>query len=319
MRSYYSRNTAITTIKIFSKDDDQSDKIAYIEFESVQMARSIRSYFVTRTAKNSHGKPIVVTWGFDRSLCPTSHWVCVILRNIPPDCQVETLYRNCTKNGEKVKHITKPQLIRSQFCCLVIMQNIEDAEKLCKRLNNFQLTQIKKLRAHIHPMSNLRREEMGMSHHKIFSEMNKYLGVKKEENNESVEKLEIMLNKLKKEEKAGDGIKPNKTKKTQKDLLKRKDEFENEKLRQRAKVAELLQSSPKNNDDITIVKRTNELQETLAKLIEIEKNGNPVKEGKFTLEYIFLEISKTALVDKKAEKPIASSSVPAVTITNKII
>ncbi len=114
-------------------------------------------------------------WAIDRSQLPGSNWTAVVLRNVPPDSRVNVLYHNCTARGEKVKYITKPQLIKGQHCCFAVMENIEEAEKLCARVNGYQFSSTKKLKAHIHPASGLHRPDPAHSHHKIFARLQTYL------------------------------------------------------------------------------------------------------------------------------------------------
>lgn len=55
------------------------------------------------------------------------------------------------------------------------MENIEDAEKLCQRLNKYEFTSTKHLKANLHPNSSMKRTDKERSHHKIFSEMSTYI------------------------------------------------------------------------------------------------------------------------------------------------
>lgn len=49
------------------------------------------------------------------------------------------------------------------------LKDIETAEKFCKRWHNFAFTESKRLKAHIHPISNPKRENIENSHHIILS------------------------------------------------------------------------------------------------------------------------------------------------------
>ena len=55
------------------------------------------------------------------------------------------------------------------------MENIEEAEKLCLRLNGHHINKEKKLKAHIHPLSNMKRFDKEHSHHEVFSNEHTYL------------------------------------------------------------------------------------------------------------------------------------------------
>lgn len=101
----------INTIKLFDK---AAERAAFIQFDNTESARAIYNYFnsPTRTAKNLEGKKIEVQWCADQSISGPNNWVAVVLRNLPPDSHIETLYRNCSKGGEKIKYITKPQCLK---------------------------------------------------------------------------------------------------------------------------------------------------------------------------------------------------------------
>ena len=57
------------------------------------------------------------------------------------------------------------------------MENIEEAEKLCVRLNGYAFGKEKKLKAHIHPKSTLKRADKEKSMHKVFSNIQTYLRI----------------------------------------------------------------------------------------------------------------------------------------------
>jgi hypothetical protein len=51
------------------------------------------------------------------------------------------------------------------------LESIEDAEKICKRLNGYEFNPSKHLKAHVHPNSYMRRNDKEHSHHNVFAEM----------------------------------------------------------------------------------------------------------------------------------------------------
>ena len=93
-----------------------------------------------------------------------------MLRNVPPGCSCETLVKNCSEKGEQVLYAIPPKIIRGMHCALVRMAGIEDAERVCRRLNQFKVAESKHLKVHLHPRCNLRRVNKEKSHHIIFSD-----------------------------------------------------------------------------------------------------------------------------------------------------
>jgi len=162
--------TKISSIKIFEKN---SIRTAYIEFENLSSAQEIYSFLSKKVPLNHQGLKIDIKWAYDKSKSGEA-WVAVILRGIPPDSKVQSVFANCTFKGEKVRYVTVPKQIKGQWCCYAIMENIEEAEKLCFRMNGHSFSNNKKLRAHIHPDSNLIRPDKKKSHHNIFSNLEIY-------------------------------------------------------------------------------------------------------------------------------------------------
>lgn len=150
-------------------------RIGYVEFENIENARDIFSFFNSgsRIPVNENNAPIEVTWGYNRLY--SEKWVTIVLRNLPSPNK-DSVHTNCTKRGEKVKYITPPTLIKGRWCCLVVVEDIETAEKICLRVNNNVVDKGgRKIRAHIHPSSNMNRDYEKKSHNSLFAYMKEYL------------------------------------------------------------------------------------------------------------------------------------------------
>lgn len=58
-------------------------------------------------------KLIQACYVWDKKLLASEKWVGVVLRNLPPDCNTETLTKNLTKDANyKILSVEKPQLIK---------------------------------------------------------------------------------------------------------------------------------------------------------------------------------------------------------------
>ena len=145
-------------------------RVGFVEFEKVEDARDIFTFFNSgsRISKNKSNGIIRVVWGYNRLYADS--WAAVILRCIPPsDANIKNIYMKCTSRGEKVKHVVNPMLLKNQWCCIVVMETIEDAEKLCIRINNSVCDRAgHKVKAHIHPKSDMHRPNKGNSFNTLF-------------------------------------------------------------------------------------------------------------------------------------------------------
>eukprot|EP00826_Nyctotherus_ovalis_P058833 TRINITY_DN8127_c0_g1_i2.p2 TRINITY_DN8127_c0_g1~~TRINITY_DN8127_c0_g1_i2.p2 ORF type:complete len:225 (-),score=50.99 TRINITY_DN8127_c0_g1_i2:125-799(-) len=148
--------------------------MGYVEFEDVRHARDVFNFFNSgsRISVNKDGKAMKILWCYNR--LHSESWVAVVLRNIPPsDANLEAIRKNCTKHSEKVKLITPPTSVKGRWCCLVVVEDIEDAEKICLRINNYAFDK-GKIRAHVHPSSDTRRSGE-RSHNVLFAHMQEYV------------------------------------------------------------------------------------------------------------------------------------------------
>jgi hypothetical protein len=173
-------------------------RIGYVEFEDVRNARDVYDFFNSgsRIPINEHNQTITVSWCYNRLY--TEPWITIVLRNIPTN-DTKAIHKTCTRKGERVRYITQPILIKEQWCCMVIVEDIEDAERICLRVNNTTVDKKGKVRAHIHPSSTMNRKNKEKSHNTLFAHMKEYLpetyktlALKK-----SIRKVELPENKYK--------------------------------------------------------------------------------------------------------------------------
>ena len=112
-------------------------------------------------------RTVNVKWIRNETLSDQSEWSGVILRNLPSNFTLEAIsnFLN-TKTDRPVLRIEPPRTVKGKYCTVAVTRNIEDAEKICKRLNNSKVG-TETVKVHMHPLSKGRRRED--SHHKLFN------------------------------------------------------------------------------------------------------------------------------------------------------
>ena len=70
-----------------------------------------------------------------------------------------------------IQELIDPVRIKNQYCTVLTVPDIEDAERICKQWNNVVVhDRIQKLKAHVHPYSYRRRPTDKLSLHPIFED-----------------------------------------------------------------------------------------------------------------------------------------------------
>ena len=142
----------IEEIRILRKNNKNT---GFVLFNNLSDCEAIFTFFngnqrkKPNPTKNSRGELIEVNWAYDKLDLKNSGWYGVILRNVPPKCTSENIQNQCAARGEKVLYAIKPLQIRSQFCSIVVLENLEDAEKLCMSLNQKEIAKNKFLKVNI--------------------------------------------------------------------------------------------------------------------------------------------------------------------------
>lgn len=96
----------------------------------------------------------------DSTKLESTRWVAVILRNLPRNCKTELICLKWSSNGEKVLYAEQPIYIESWYWWLVRVGSIQDAYKICNRLNGKELAEGMYLKADVHPNSNFRKQDV---------------------------------------------------------------------------------------------------------------------------------------------------------------
>ena len=112
-------------------------------------------------------RTVNVKWIRNETLSDQSEWSAVVLRNLPANFTLEAIASFLNTKAERpVLRLEPPRNVKGKYCTLAVTRNIEDAEKLCKRLNNVKVA-TETVKVHVHPMSKGRRRED--SHHRLFN------------------------------------------------------------------------------------------------------------------------------------------------------
>jgi len=142
---------------------------------SVDILHKSTSEFLKCTFRDSKmirllGKDAQVNWIKEYKL---SHdvWFTVIFRNIPHFMKRDTLEDLCKQEKENVLYIGAKTNIKGIDCCLARFASLEQAETVCRRLNNLPLKFEGNryfLKAHINPFTRLKHKDFTRS---IFREL----------------------------------------------------------------------------------------------------------------------------------------------------
>ena len=86
---------------------------AFVQFEDLESAKIVYAHIKSFAQKAGEISILIgVEWAVDLLEMEDTKWVAVVLRNLPPNCTMDVLYKNCTKTGEKVKYVLPKKSIR---------------------------------------------------------------------------------------------------------------------------------------------------------------------------------------------------------------
>lgn len=175
-----------------------SKGLALIRFLTLQELRAVYSAlkFNNSSLLNERKDVIKVGISYDKRQTGELFWVGCTLRNIPKirvdqlrqalshekmqEAQIKTdiefpPYLKHMKPTEiekvpyRLKNILKPVCIKDQWCSIVQVQDIEEAERFCKIWDSFYANQ-NQIKVDIHPFSYRKRPRNKMSKHPIFKD-----------------------------------------------------------------------------------------------------------------------------------------------------
>jgi hypothetical protein len=77
-----------------------------------------------------------VFYCYDKTDCKNSEWYGVVLRNIDEYCTLENLNDFLSMITPEILDITKFQRVLDSVCCIVVTEDLDDAEKIVLHLND---------------------------------------------------------------------------------------------------------------------------------------------------------------------------------------
>ena len=132
-------------------------RCAWIRMDSLLQCQTIANFFYhpikkAYPTKNSKGENLDIFMCFDLLEITKSKWYGVVIRNLPPNSNDESIRQYCesfVRNG--VKYCINPVVLRSVYCCIIVMNSLEDAENLCMKLNGYEPSKGRRIKVHFHP------------------------------------------------------------------------------------------------------------------------------------------------------------------------
>lgn len=86
--------------------------------------------------QNANKENVEFSYCYDLSDLKNSGWYAVILRNLDITCSREIIEKFCLSFNKGVLYALAPVEINLSLCSIVVMQTLDDAEKLCILLNS---------------------------------------------------------------------------------------------------------------------------------------------------------------------------------------
>lgn len=148
---------------------------AHVIFNDKSHCDIVYSYFndlhkkIECPTKNSKGEVIEINYGYDIRDLPDSKWVAVVMRNLPGYATKEIVQNLCESAvNNATNYVASVGVIRDTCCAVVVVNDIEIAEKLCIVLHKKQIEGGYVLKVNVHPQSDKRTRNYEKSHFSKF-------------------------------------------------------------------------------------------------------------------------------------------------------
>jgi hypothetical protein len=131
---------AIDEIRIFNID---SIYYGVVFFSKKSDCENVYSFFnhpqklANCPTKNSNDELITFSYCYDLTDLKDSKWYAVVLRNLDTYCEVEKIITFCQSfiGESSVFYALEPQSLYDSTCSIVIVDDLDSAEKLCSAIN----------------------------------------------------------------------------------------------------------------------------------------------------------------------------------------
>lgn len=123
----------------------KNNLFAFILFLNYEHCKKTFSFFnhplkkLNNPTKNSKGEKMGVYYAFDLLDMYNSDWYGVILRNIPEKSTHEDLKKHLSNYSKNLNYLSPSIKIKNSCCALVVLNTLEEAEKICKYFNKKEL------------------------------------------------------------------------------------------------------------------------------------------------------------------------------------
>lgn len=123
---------------MFTKDDVTC---ALVKFPCLSHCDKVHSYFndpfkkIHKPLRNKMNNIVEFLYAYDTSDLKDSQWYAVVFRNLPHDFTKKQIEQQCRQIIDTIKYSTTPKKVCDSLCAVVVVKDLDSAEKLCLYYN----------------------------------------------------------------------------------------------------------------------------------------------------------------------------------------
>lgn len=121
------------SVNLINSQEGKIDKNVIVS-NAASSVRSFSSYGLSDKGSQGHSQDVF--YCYDLTDCKKSYWYAVVLRNLDQNCNIEKVKEFCGMITKGVLYCTKPEKVLDSICAIVVMEDLDDAEKICIYVNN---------------------------------------------------------------------------------------------------------------------------------------------------------------------------------------
>jgi len=121
------------SVNLINSQERKIDKNVIVS-NAASSVRSFSSYGLSDNGSQAHSQDVF--YCYDLTDCKKSYWYAVVLRNLDGNCNTEKVKEFCGMITKGVLYCTKPEKVLDSYCTIVVLEDLDDAEKLCIYVNN---------------------------------------------------------------------------------------------------------------------------------------------------------------------------------------